>query len=62
MWVQTVSMYHMLFVFLLSLMVFVFVFKNFFFFFFENIGRFDGERNRNMSDGHHECVLKLVTR
>ena len=32
------------------------------FFFFENVGRFEGERNRNMFDGHHECVLKLVTR
>lgn len=63
------SMYCLLFVFLLSLMVFIFLcFSLFFFVFlyfsliFENISRFDRERNRNVSDGHHECVLKLVTR
>lgn len=45
-----------------------FYFSLFFFIFlyfsliFENISRFDRERNRNVSDGHHECVLKLVTR
>ena len=58
MWVQTTSKYYTLFIFLLSLMVFTFSY----FFFFENIGRFDGERNRNMSDCHHECVFKLVAR